>query len=87
MLATPKNGSTTGQNSAAVQDATDIYFSVNSTSMNSAVAASVMRQSTNQMVANPAMNALPPLKRYHTGKQCPSIAQSPANCAPNCHSS
>ena len=62
-----------------------MYLSVKSTSKNSAIAMSVILQSTNQIVAKPAMNALPPLNLYHTGKQWPSIAQSPENCAPNCH--
>ena len=69
MFATPRNGRIIGQKSDAVHEATDMYLSVKSTSKNSAIAMSVILQSTDQIVAKPAMNALPPLNLYHTGKQ------------------
>ena len=49
-----------------------------------AIAISAMRQSTNHMVPKPDIKALPPLKPYHTGQQCPIITKSPVKAAPNC---
>ena len=79
MLEGPKNASATGQNAAAEHEATDIYFVVNKMMKNSAIAIKVIRQSTNQIVANPVMNALPPLNLYQTGKQWPIIQNKPEN--------
>ena len=84
MLEGPITRSAIGQKKEAEQDASDMYFQINKTAKNTITAATAMRQSTNQIVAKPAINPLPPLNLYHNGKQWPIMQKRPEKAAPNC---
>ena len=85
MFVGPITSRATGQKNDAVQDARDMYFQINKTAKNTITATTAIRQSTNQIVANPAIKPLPPFNLYQRGKQCPIMQKRPEKAAPNCH--
>ena len=73
---------TIGQSSIAITVERDIYFVVKSRTHITAVAKRPTRQSGTQTVERQTRKPLPPLKRYHTGYICPSMAKNPVCAAP-----